>query len=39
MNETLDQMAVVDLPHLTGPMLSAAYHDLAELTADLTAGD
>jgi AcrR family transcriptional regulator len=37
MNETLDQLAVADLPDFMGRMLSAAYRDLAELTTDLTA--
>jgi AcrR family transcriptional regulator len=38
MNETLDQMAVADLPDFMSRTLSATYRDLAELTADLPAG-
>ncbi|MET0704814.1 MAG: helix-turn-helix domain-containing protein [Mycobacterium sp.] len=38
MNETLDQMPVADLPDFMSRTLSATYRDLAELTADLTAG-
>ncbi|CAN5767901.1 TetR family transcriptional regulator [soil metagenome] len=38
MNDTLDHMAVADLPDFMSRMLTASYADLGELTADLAAG-